>query len=100
MKIFGWGYKNSASAEKHTLTDEQLKLLVKLRVNIVFAYDSDVSYAQEKVKMNIDVLKRLTNVYVIYDDKGLLGGKVAKNAPADLTKGIWEELYFSKTKVT
>ena len=100
MKIYGWGYKNSASAEKHTLTDEQIRLLVKLRVNVVFAYDSDVSYAQEGVKRNIDILKRITNVYVIYDDKGLLGGKEAKNAPADLTKEIWEELYFRKTKVT
>ncbi len=100
MKAYGWGYKNSASAEKHTITDEQLKLLVRLRVNIVFAFDSDISYSDKDIKKTIDVLKRITNVYVIYDRKGLLGGKDAKNAPVDLSREIWEQLYFNKTKVT
>ena len=100
MKAYGWGYKNCASAEKHTITDEQLKLLVRLRVNIVFAFDSDISYSDKDIKKTIDVLKRITNVYVIYDRKGLLGGKDAKNAPVDLSREIWEQLYFNKTKVT
>lgn len=100
MKAYGWGYKNCASAEKHTITDEQLKLLVRLRVNIVFAFDSDISYSDKDIKKTIDVLKRITNVYVIYDRKGLLGGKDAKNAPVDLSRKIWEQLYFNKTKVT
>ena len=99
MKAYGWGYKNCASAEKHTITDEQLKLLVRLRVNIVFAFDSDISYSDKDIKKTIDVLKRITNVYVIYDRKGLLGGKDAKNAPVDLSREIWEQLYFNKTKV-
>ena len=100
MKAYGWGYKNCASAEKHTITDEQLKLLVRLRVNIVFAFDSDISYSDKDIKKTIDVLKRITNVYVIHDRKGLLGGKDAKNAPVDLSREIWEQLYFNKTKVT
>lgn len=100
MKAYGWGYKNCASAEKHTITDEQLKLLVRLRVNIVFAFDSDIHYSDKDIKKTIDVLKRITNVYVIYDRKGLLGGKDAKNAPVDLSREIWEQLYFNKTKVT
>ena len=100
MKAYGWGYKNCASAEKHTITDEQLKLLVRLRVNIVFAFDSDISYSDKDIKKTIDVLKRITNVYVIYDRKGLLGGNDAKNAPVDLSREIWEQLYFNKTKVT
>lgn len=100
MKAFGWGYKNCASAEKHTLTEEQIKLLVKLRVNIVFAFDSDISYSDREIKKSIDVLKRITNVYLILDRKKLLGGKDAKNAPVDLSREIWEQLYFNKTKVT
>ena len=100
MKAFGWGYKNSASAEKHTLTDEQVKLLVRLRVNVVFAFDSDISYSDRDIKKTIDILKRITNVYLIYDKNKLLGGKDAKNAPVDLTRDIWEQLYYSKTKVT
>lgn len=99
MKAYGWGYKNCVSAEKHTLTEEQIRLLVKLRVNVVFAYDSDINYWQSDVKKDIDKLKRVTNVYVIDDKNLLLGGAETKNAPVDLGKDVWEELYQSKRKV-
>lgn len=99
MKAYGWGYKNAASAEKHSLTPEQISLLVKLRVNVVFAYDSDVSYKQKDVRENIEHLKRVTNVFVIEDRKKLLGGAEAKNAPVDLGRDIWEQLYQSRKKV-
>lgn len=99
MKAFGWGYKNCASAEKHTLTKEQLDLLVKLKVNVVFAYDSDISYRQSDVKQNIDKLKRVTNVYIIEDKNKLLGGVAAKNAPVDCGEDIWSQLYEAKKKI-
>lgn len=99
MKAYGWGYKNCASAEKHTLTKEQLDLLVKLKVNIVFAYDTDVNYRQSDVKQDIDKLKRVTNVYVIEDKNKLLGGALTKNAPVDCGKEIWEQLYNTKRKI-
>ena len=100
MKAYGWGYRNCASVEKHTLTDEQIKLLVRLRVNVVFAFDSDISYSDNDIRKSINLLKRITNVYVIYDKGKMLGGKEAKNAPVDLSREIWEQLYFNKTKVT
>ena len=99
MKAYGWGYKNAASAEKHSLTPEQIALLVKLRVDVVFAYDSDVSYQQKEVKENIERLKRVTNVFVIKDKKKLLGGADAKNAPVDVGREVWEELYNARKKV-
>lgn len=99
MKAYGWGYKNCVSAEKHTLTPEQIDLLVKLRVNVVLAYDSDVSYNKGEVKGDIDKLRRVTNVYVIDDNQKLLGGVNAKNAPVDCGLDIWEDLYFGKRKV-
>lgn len=99
MKAYQWGYKNCASAEKHTLTPEQIELLIKLKVNIVFAYDSDVDYWQGEVRDNIDKLRRVTNVYIIEDREKLLGGKESKNSPADCGKDIWEELYTTKRKV-
>lgn len=99
MKAYGWGYKNCASAEKHTLTPEQIDLLVKLKVNVVLAYDTDISYWRDEVKRNIDILRRLTNVYVIEDRDGLLGGIATKNAPVDCGLDIWEELYSRKKKV-
>lgn len=99
MKAYGWGYKNCASAEKHTLTKEQIDLLVKLRVNIVFAYDCDVDYRSSDIRQDIDKLKRVTNVFVIEDRKKLLGGKDTKNAPVDCGEEIWETLYSQKRKV-
>ena len=99
MKAYGWGYKNCASAEKHTLTDEQIMLLVKLRVNIVFALDSDIKYTDKDVYESINKLKRITNVYVIYDRNKLLGGAESKNSPVDLSREIWERLYHEKMKI-
>ena len=99
MKAFAWGYKNCASAEKHSLTPEQVQLLVKLRVNVVFAYDSDVNYWKSQVREDINRLKRVTNVFYIEDRQRLLGGAEAKNAPVDLGRDIWESLYASKRKV-
>lgn len=99
MLAYGWGYKNCISAEKHTLTKEQIGLLVKLKVNIVFAYDSDIDYRSPDVKRNIDKLKRLTNTFIIKDSNNLLGGAKAKNAPVDCGLQVWEKLYSNKRKV-
>lgn len=100
MKAYGWGYRNCASAEKHTLTPEQISLLIRLHIkNVIFAYDSDVDYREGEVRDNIDRLRRVTNVYVISDPDRLLGGAGAKNAPADCGREIWETLYQQKRKV-
>lgn len=99
MKAYGWGYKNCVSAEKHTLTPEQIDLIIKLNVNVVLAYDSDVDYYKNDVRTNIDKLRRITNVYIIDDKQGLLGGEATKNSPADCGLEVWEELYSSKRKV-
>ena len=99
MKAYDWGYKNCVSAEKHTLTDEQISLLIKLHVDIVFAFDSDVDYRSQDVKSGIDKLKRITNVFIIRDNQKLLGGVEAKNSPADCGREIWEKLYAAKKKM-
>lgn len=99
MKAYGWGYKNCVSAEKHTLTPEQINLLVELKVNIVFAYDSDVEYFKGESREDINKLRRITNVYIIEDKQKLLGGKETKNSPVDCGLEIWEELYSNKRKV-
>ena len=99
MKLFSFGYKNAASAEKHTLTEEQIKLLIRLRVNVVFCYDSDVSYSEREVAKNINTLRKFTNVYIIEDKNNLMGGVEAKNSPADLGHEIWENLYNTRRKV-
>lgn len=101
MKLFGWGIKDAASAEKHSLTPEQIKIIISSKEikNVVFCYDSDVSYHEKDVKRNIDILKRFVNVYIIEDKGNLLGGALHKNSPVDLGLEVWNELYKSKTKI-
>lgn len=101
MKLFGNEVKDSASAEKHTLTPEQIKWIIGCDYikNVVFCYDSDVSYQEKEVKKNINMLKKFLNVYVIEDNDNLLGGKEAKNSPIDLGIDIWNRLYENKRKI-
>lgn len=99
MKAYGWGFCNCVSAETHSLTKEQISLLVKLRTNIVLAYDTDVDYKTKDVQKSINMLRKVTNVFVIQDPKRLLGGAETKNAPVDCGQEIWEELYTNKRKV-
>ena len=99
MKCHGWGYKNCISAESHSLSDWQIRLLIKMRVDVVFAYDKDVSYCSPEVQKQLEKLKRFTNVYIINDREGLLGDADEKNSPADMGKHIWELLYEKKTRV-
>lgn len=67
MKCYGWGYQNCVSAESHSLSDWQIRLLLKMRVDVVFAYDKDVSYYAPDVQKQLSKLKRFTNVYIIED---------------------------------
>lgn len=99
MKAYQWGYKNCVSAEKHTLTPEQILLLAKLKVDVVLAYDTDVEYGTGEVAKNIDRLRKITNVYIVEDEDELLGGATSKNSPVDCGLEIWEELYANKRKV-
>ena len=100
MKAFSFGTRNSASAEKHSLTDEQVKSIIKLGFDVVLAYDSDIDVFHDKTIMdNIKLLRRFTNVYVIEDKNEMLGGAEAKNSPVDCGESIWRQLYDSKRKV-
>lgn len=100
MKLYGNGIKNSVSAEKHSLTPEQIAWIIKSDVkDVVFAYDSDVNYKEKAVKENINMLKRFVNLYIIEDKNGVLGGKDGKNAPIDLGFDVWKELYSQKKKI-
>lgn len=99
MKCYGWGYKNCVSAESHSLSDWQIKHLIRMRVDVVFAYDKDVNYYSHDVQKQLNKLKRFTNVFVIDDREGLLGDLEEKNSPADLGKDTWELLYEKKKRI-
>jgi hypothetical protein len=100
MKLCGHGIWDSVSAEKHSLTTEQISYIIKSDIKtVILCYDSDVSYDEKAVRDNIAILKRFVNVYIIEDYNGLLGGKEAKNSPIDRGISVWEELYSHKKKI-
>lgn len=94
MKLESFGYENAVSSETSKLNDYQIRILLELKCDIIIAFDNDVCL--DKILNNISLLKRFTNVYVIYDKDNLLGGRENKNSPADMGKEVWEELYRNK----
>lgn len=100
MKLYGHGVKNAVSAEKHDLTNEQIRWILKQDIrNVVLCYDSDITYKENSVKKNINTLKRMVNLYVVKDRDKLLGGSQAKNSPIDCGFEIWEKLYQQKKRI-
>lgn len=101
MKLFGFGIKDSASAEKHDLTPEQIAWIIGSDIqSVVLCYDSDITYKEKSVQQNINVLKRFVNLYIIQDRDNLLGGKEGKNSPIDIGIDVWNTLYSQRKKVT
>lgn len=99
MKAYGWGYKNCVSAETHSLSDEQIDLLIRLKVTVVLAWDSDVNRYDQDVIDSLKKLKQFTDVFYISDRDDLLGGAEAKNSPVDCGEEVWKTLYEQKRKV-
>ena len=95
MKLDQWGFHNVVSAETSTLNDHQVELLIKMQVkNVVIAFDKDVKL--NKIKSCTQLLKKFTNVYVVYDKWGLLEDK---ESPCDRTKEIWQILYERRQRI-
>ncbi len=99
MKLFGWGYFNAVSAEKHSLTNSQINLLIKMHVNVVIAFDSDVDRYQPAIQGAVNTLKRVTNVYWVNNRDLALGGVEAKASPADMGSMVWKRLFEEKKHI-
>ena len=88
MKADSWGYHNCVSAETSKINDDQIRLLIRLGVKeVIIAFDKDVKMS--KIGVNTQVLRRFTNVSVIYDKHDLLD---EKDAPVDKGKEVFEKL--------
>lgn len=91
MKMWSWGYHNCLATETSHINAEQIKLLIKMGLKeVVIAYDKGVD------KIDVGMLKRFTNVYVIKDKHGLLEDK---DAPVDKGKDVWERLYSERVRL-
>ena len=77
----------------HMLSDEQLRVLIGLNVDIVLAMDNDVSI--EEIRHMANKFYGIRNVYYIYDKWDLMP---AKSSPADCPNKIFNFLMKHKTK--
>lgn len=95
MKLDQFGYHNAVAAETSTLSIYQIELLIRMQVrNIVIAFDKDVE--MKKIQECVKLLKKFTNVYVVYDKWGLLQDK---DSPCDQGREVWETLYERRFRI-
>lgn len=95
MKVDQWGYHNAVSAETSTLNEYQIELLVRMQVkNVVIAFDKDIKL--KKIQECTQLLKKFTNVYVVYDKWNLLEDK---DSPCDKGQEVWETLYERRMRI-
>lgn len=95
MKLDQFGYHNAVAAETSTLSIYQIELLIRMQVrNVVIAFDKDVE--MKKIQGCVKLLKKFTNVYVVYDKWNLLD---AKDSPCDKGIDTWKTLYERRVKL-
>ena len=95
MKLDQWGFHNTVSAETSKLNEYQIELLIRMKVrDVVIAFDKDVQ--MKKIRECTELLKRFTNVYVVYDKWGLLKDK---DSPCDRGREVWQTLYDKRIKL-
>lgn len=87
-----WEIKNCGALLTSHLNPQQLKLLAKLGVRVVFALDKEVRIRDDH---NIGKLKRYVNVDYLWDARDLLDDK---DSPVDKGEEVFRELYGQRLK--
>lgn len=77
----------------HTLSDEQVRILIGLNVDIIIAMDKDVPI--EEVRFMCERFKNIRNVFYLHDKWDLLG---EKDSPADMSNKIFDFLMRYKVR--
>ena len=88
LKMASKGIRNTCCVCCHDLSEEQVKILIGLNVNIVLAYDSDIPL--EFMESEAKKFKGLRNISIVINQYDILKDK---ESPADSTLKIWEALY-------
>jgi len=82
-----WGVRNTGALLTSHLNPQQMKLLAKLGVRVVFALDKEVRIRDDH---NIEKLKQYTNVEYLWDRQDLLDDK---DSPVDKGLEVFRQLY-------
>ena len=87
LKAASWGVDNCAALLTSHLSQNQMKILLKLGVNTVFALDRDVNVRADH---NIGKLRSYCSVYYLLDSENLLE---EKDSPVDRGFDVFQTLY-------
>jgi len=93
MKADSWGITNTGAILTSHLNPYQMKILISLDVDIVFALDSDIDIRQDA---NINKLKPYSRIYWVYNKNDLLE---PKESPVDKGEDIFRFLYNEKRRL-
>lgn len=77
----------------HSLSDEQIRILIGLNVDIIIAMDKDIEI--EEVEFLCSHFKGIRNTYYIYDKYDLIKGK---DSPADMSNKLFNFMMKYKIK--
>lgn len=87
-----WGIHNTGALLTSHLNPNQMKILARLGIRVVFALDKEVNVKKDH---NISRLKRYTNVEYLWDRENLLG---EKDAPVDKGLEVFKRLYEKRVR--
>ena len=85
-----WGIRNTGALLTSHLNPNQLRILIRLGVRVVFALDKDVRVRDDH---NISKLKQYVNVEYLWDRDNLLE---PKDAPVDKGQEVFKNLYANR----
>jgi hypothetical protein len=77
----------------HSISEEQVKILIGLNVDIIIAFDKDVS--ANEVRKECEKFYGIRNVYYVYDKWNILS---EKDSPADMPNKQYEFMFKYKIK--
>ncbi len=87
LKAYTWGFRNGSALSTSHLSQEQMKILMRLGCDVVFMLDKEIRIRDDR---NIGILKNYVNCYYYYDYEDLLG---EKDAPVDKGEEVFRKLY-------
>lgn len=87
-----WGVHNTAALLTSHLSPQQMKILARLGVRVVFALDKEIDVRKDH---NINKLKQYVNVEYVCDRDDLLNDK---DAPVDRGVDVFNSVYWNRRK--
>ncbi len=87
LKAASWGIHNCGAILTSHLSPDQMRILINLGCNVVFALDKDVDIRKDH---NIGKLRSFMNVFYLKDRENLLS---EKDAPVDNGEEVFRKLY-------